>query len=154
MRHRCRQALLPLGGYLLATGSVACAHGTMREQSRAPDATITGAVDSIVEAGRREFHFPGISLVILRGHDVVLSRGYGMADLASGTPATDSTVYQVGSLSKEITAAAVMTLVEAGRVRLDDPVSRYLPELPVARDSALRLRTLLAQTSGLRTWDD
>jgi len=119
-----------------------------------PDTDLVRVVGPIVEAGMSEFKLPAISLVIMRGHTVLLSEGYGMADLGAATPATSSTVYAVGSLSKQMTAAAIMTLVESGRVGLDDPVSRYLPELPVARDSALRIRTLLRQTSGLPTWDE
>jgi len=119
-----------------------------------PAAELAREVDPIVEAGMREFKFPGISLVIMRGHTVLLSKGYGMANRETGTPATDSTVYGVGSLSKQMTAAAIMTLVEKGRVRLDDPLSKYLPELPIARDNALRIRTLLRQASGVPTWDE
>ena len=119
-----------------------------------PAAELAREVDPIVEAGMREFKFPGISLVIMRGHTVLLSKGYGMANRETGTPATDSTVYSVGSLSKQMTAAAIMTLVEKGRVHLDDPLSKYLPELAIARDSDLRIRTLLRQASGLPAWDD
>ena len=162
MRQLSWRALRQLGAWSLVAAGSGCSHRSSVPISRRPtsaatvisDAHLAGLVDSIVDLGRREFRIPGISLVIMRGHNVVLSKGYGMADLARQVPATDSTVYQVGSLSKQITAAAIMTLVEAGRVRLDDPVSKYLPELPVARDSALRIHTLLAQTSGLQTWDD
>ena len=162
MRQLSWRALSQLGAWLLVAAGTGCSHRTSVPISRGPTSAETGIsdarlailVDSIVDLGRREFRIPGVSLVIMRGHTVVLSKGYGMADLASRTPAADSTVYEVGSLSKPITAAAIMTLVDAGRIRLDDPVSQYLPELPVARDSALRIRTLLAQTSGLQTWDD
>jgi CubicO group peptidase (beta-lactamase class C family) len=111
-------------------------------------------IDSIVENARHEFKLAGVSLVVMRGRAVVVSKGYGLANMSTGTPATDRTIYGIGSLSKQITAAAIMKLVEDGRVQLDAPVATYLPELAVARDTTLRIRSLLRQTSGLSVFDD
>lgn len=95
-----------------------------------------------------------VALVIMRGQHVLVSRGYGLADRAAGLSATDSTIYPVGSLSKQFTAAAIMRLVEDGRVKLDDPLARYFPGMALARDTTLRIEHLLRQTSGIEAWDD
>ena len=117
-------------------------------------AHMAARIDPIVEASRRELHLPGVSVAIMRGHDLVLAKGYGEADHAAGTPATDRTVYAIGSLSKQVTAAGIMRLHEQGRLALDDPVSKYLPEYRPAPGPGPTIRNLLRQDAGLIAWDD
>jgi D-alanyl-D-alanine carboxypeptidase len=105
-------------------------------------------IDALVEAARGEMELPGVSIVLLRGDSVLLARGYGLADVENDVPATEHTVYGIGSLSKQFAAAAVMRLVERGRVGLDDPVRAHLPEFPKA-GTGITIRHLLRQTSGL-----
>jgi len=96
---------------------------------------------------------PGCVVGVSRRGRVLLERGYGMADIASGTPMTPATVVHGASLAKSVTAMAVLLLVREGRLTLDDDVRRWLPELPdyAARYSApLTVRHLLTHTSGLR----
>jgi CubicO group peptidase (beta-lactamase class C family) len=71
---------------------------------------------------------PGMSVAVLRGDSLLLARGYGFANLEHRVPATDSTVYPVGSLTKQFTAAAIVLLSQQGHLRLEDPIIRYLPE--------------------------
>lgn len=145
---------------LFYTSSFALAIGSCVPHAAAPPivpsapASLTVRIDTIVERARRELHFTGVSLVVMRGHDVLVSKGYGLANVRARAPATDRTVYAIGSLSKQITAAAIMTLVEQGRVQLDAPIAAYLPELPIARNSDLSVRTLLHQSSGISVFDD
>ncbi|HEY4583475.1 MAG TPA: serine hydrolase domain-containing protein [Lysobacter sp.] len=96
---------------------------------------------------------PGASLLVL--HDGVprVRRGYGLADLEAGTPATPRSNYRLASVSKQFTAAAVLLLAQDGRLRLDDPVRRWLPTLPAAAD-AVTLHHLLTHTSGLLDYED
>ena len=89
-----------------------------------------------------------MSVAVLRGDSVLLARGYGFANLEYRVSATDSTVYAVGSLTKQFTAAAIVLLSEQGRVRLDDPVTRYLSE-GSAVWSSVTIRHLLTHTSGI-----
>lgn len=96
---------------------------------------------------------PGLSVAVLRGDSVVLSRGYGFANLEHRVPATDSTVYQSGSVGKQFTAAAVAMLAQDGRLRLDDPLTRYLPQGGAAW-SGITLRHLLTHTSGIPDYAD
>lgn len=92
---------------------------------------------------------PGCSLAIFQHDEIVYKRGYGMADLGRGIAITPSTVFHVASVSKQFTAAAVVLLAEEGKVSLDDPVRRYVPELPDL-GTPITIRQLVHHTSGLR----
>ena len=96
---------------------------------------------------------PGLALGIVQGDEIVHLRGFGEAD-SSGRAVTPQTPFIIGSLSKSVTALAVMQLVEAGKVELDAPVQRYLPWFRVADEEAsaeITVRHLLNHTSGLST---
>jgi CubicO group peptidase (beta-lactamase class C family) len=94
---------------------------------------------------------PGCALGVGQGGQLVLSRAYGMADLEHDIPNTPDTIFEAGSVSKQVTAAAVLALVDAGKVSLDDPVRQYVPELP-DYGTPLTIRHMLTHTSGLRDW--
>lgn len=94
---------------------------------------------------------PGCAVAARQGDRQVLSRAYGMADLEHGVPNTPETVFEAGSVSKQLTAAAVVLLAEAGRLSLDDDVRKYVPEVP-RYEEPITIRHLLNHTSGLRDW--
>ncbi|MFZ0534301.1 MAG: serine hydrolase domain-containing protein [Anaerolineales bacterium] len=112
------------------------------------------AVDAYVVEQMHRLHIPGISLAILEGDRIVHMRGFGHARPGGETP-TPQTPFFIGSLTKSITALAVMQQVEAGKIELDAPVQRYLPWFRVADPEAsaeMTVRHLLNQTSGLPLW--
>src|SRR6185295_4435055 len=78
--------------------------------------------------------------------------GYGMANLELSVPATGHSVFEIGSMSKQVSAEAVMMLVEEGKLGIDDLLSQYLTGLPEAW-SGIKLRHLLTHTSGLHDWE-
>jgi serine beta-lactamase-like protein LACTB len=94
---------------------------------------------------------PALSVALVDDQKVVWARGFGFADPAAKTPATASTVYRVGSVSKLFTDVAVMQLVERGKLDLDAPVTKYLPDFrpgnPFGKE--ITLRELMAHRSGL-----
>ncbi|MDO6416876.1 serine hydrolase domain-containing protein [Sphingomonas sp. BIUV-7] len=94
---------------------------------------------------------PGCALEVAEGGQPIALRAYGSADLEHVTPIHANTVFEAGSVSKQFTAAAILLLVEEGKLRLDDDVRKYVPELP-ARDEPIQIRHLLNHTSGLRDW--
>ena len=96
---------------------------------------------------------PGASVVVIRDGRVVANRSYGLADVETGTPTSDSTNYRLASLSKQFTAASVMLLVRDGRLRYDTPIGELLPGLP-AHARNVTVRHLLTHTSGLRDYED
>jgi CubicO group peptidase (beta-lactamase class C family) len=96
---------------------------------------------------------PGASVVVISGARVVVRRSYGMADLEHGVAATPETDYRLASVSKQFTAMAVMLLAQGGKLRYDQPVRDFLPELPAGARS-VTVRHLLNHTSGLWDYED
>ncbi len=106
-------------------------------------------VDEYVKARMRNLHIPGASLAVVRDGQIVKAQGYGIADLELNAPATKATVYEIGSNTKQFTAAAVMMLVEEGKVSLDDAITKYFPEAPETW-GRITVRHLLSHTSGIQ----
>jgi CubicO group peptidase (beta-lactamase class C family) len=110
-------------------------------------------LDIWLEGQRMKYDLPGFSAGVVHDQELIWSKGYGSADLAKGVPATDETLYRVASITKTFTATAVMQLVEAGRLSLDDPVANHLPWFtPKTADPSqpVRVWNLLSHTAGLR----
>jgi CubicO group peptidase (beta-lactamase class C family) len=118
--------------------------------NRAQPAFDVAALDRFVAGQMAAHNVPGLALVITRGDRVLYLKGYGSA--RDGQPVTPQTQFFTASLSKSFTALAVMQLVEGGRIDLNAPVQRYLPEFTLAEpaiSSQITIRHLLNQTSGL-----
>ena len=115
--------------------------------------TDTGAINRYVQAEVERQHIPGLSIAVLSGDRVVLSRGYGFANVELHVPASDSTVYQSGSMGKQFTAALVEMLVDNHRIRLDDSIVRWFPE-GTAVWQGITVRHLLTHTSGVAEYTD
>src|SRR5687768_7699494 len=73
---------------------------------------------------------PGCAVGVAQQGRTLLTRGYGMANLETGTPITAETIFESGSVAKQFTASAILLLMSEGKLRLDDHVQKYLPELP------------------------
>ena len=113
----------------------------------------TTAINRYVDSEMARQHIPGLSIVVLTGDRVLLSRGYGLANVELRVPASDSTVYQSGSMGKQFTAAVVEMLVDHHQLRLDDSIVRCFPEgKDVWRD--ITVRRLLTHTSGIAEYTD
>jgi CubicO group peptidase (beta-lactamase class C family) len=95
---------------------------------------------------------PGASVTIIEGGQIVLTRGYGFADLETKRPVTPETVFRAGSISKSFTAIGVMMLVEEGKLSLDSKLAELMPELqyenPWEETDPVRLVHLLEHTTG------
>lgn len=142
-----RIAAFPL--LLLLTG---CAiGGPAVNQAEAKPATLEHQVDALMHdyIGR----VPGASVLVIHDGAPLLRRSFGMADLEAGNAATPQTNYRLASVSKQFTAASILLLAEDGRLRLDDPVRRWLPSLPEAT-AAVTVRHLLTHTGGLIDYED
>ena len=117
-------------------------------------AAVKSRVDSLAKAFLADPQSPGLSIAVIRaGRDTLIYEGYGKADLENDVPATAATVYRIGSITKQFTAAAVMRLVEKGSVRLGDSIGKYLPDLPKAW-RPVKVRQLLNHTSGIPSYTD
>jgi len=111
------------------------------------DPTVAG-MNAYLDAARDAWNFQGAVLVADRGR-ILLSRGVGQADLEAGVSNTPSTKFLIGSVTKTFTAAAVMKLVEEGKIRLDEPAGGYFPRFLEELLSGVTIHHLLSHTSGL-----
>lgn len=123
----------------------------MPAQERVRGGVLVGRIDSIADAVLRAAPAASFALGVRQGDDIILMRAYGYADLENGVPATVETVYRIGSLTKQFTAAAVMKLVGTGLIELDAPVTRYLPDYPMHGQN-ISIRHLLAHTAGVKNY--
>jgi CubicO group peptidase (beta-lactamase class C family) len=115
-------------------------------------AAIAATVDPIIEAELATTGAPGAAFVFVRGGRIVYARGYGVSDLATGDRADPArTIWPIASITKTVTALAVLQLVDQGRVRLDEDINHYLRRLQVPAQGyrPLTLRHLLSHTGGL-----
>jgi CubicO group peptidase (beta-lactamase class C family) len=117
-------------------------------QSLAPPADAKTRIDRHFErfTGR-----PGCAVGAAIDGTTVFAAGYGVADLEHNVPITADTIFEPGSVSKQFTAAAVLLLAQQGKLSLDDPVRKYLPEVP-EYETPITIRHLIHHTSGLRDW--
>lgn len=96
---------------------------------------------------------PGCAVGVSKDGKAVLQKAYGMADLEHDVPNRPDTIFEAGSVSKQFTAAAVLLLAQEGKLSLDDPARKYIPELP-DYGVPLTIRHMLQHTSGLRDWGE
>jgi serine beta-lactamase-like protein LACTB len=142
---------------LVLTLALATATGLAQERAAAPGAPEAEglspakleALETAIEAYRSEHGIPGLSLAIALDGKLVLANGYGLADLENRVPARDTTVYRLASLSKPITATAVMQLAERGDLDIDLPIQKYVPDFPI-KAWRLTTRQLLSHMGGVR----
>ena len=127
---------------ILLLGVLGCSHNP--QTVARPDAV---KADEAIRAFVAQQGIPSAHVTIFRGDEVVLQRGYGSIGPDGRLPDATS-LFPIGSISKQFTAAAIMALADTGKVRLDAPVGEYLPEW-FAHEPGLRVSHLLSQTSGL-----
>jgi CubicO group peptidase (beta-lactamase class C family) len=139
---RSRQLALALLSFLLGLPVPA-----VRAQSSRTD--LIARLDSLAGAPVREGRAVGISVAVVRGTDTLLLRGYGKADIELDVNTPDRAVYEIGSVTKQFTAAAILQLRDEGKLDLDADVTTYLPDYPTA-GHRLPLRRLLDHTSGIK----
>lgn len=105
-------------------------------------------VDEFIARQMSRQHIPGLSLAVLKDGKPVKVQGYGMANLETATPTTPETLFQIGSVSKQFIAAAILRLAEEGKLSLDDALHTHLSDIPETW-RPITLRHLLTHTSGL-----
>ena len=94
---------------------------------------------------------PGCAAAVSLNGETVFEKAFGLADMEHNVPNTPQTIFESGSVAKQFTAAALVLLQQEGKLSIDDPVRKYIPELP-DYGSPLTIRHLLNRTSGIRDW--
>ncbi|WP_421936372.1 serine hydrolase domain-containing protein [Phenylobacterium sp.] len=124
----------------------------MAEIKERPDTALAAALNPIVDAALSEGRVAGAVLLVAKDGALAYARAAGHADLETGRPMTRDAIFRASSLTKPMVTAAVLALVEAGVVGLDDPVIRYLPEFQPrwqGEPLTITLRHLMTHTAGL-----
>jgi serine beta-lactamase-like protein LACTB, mitochondrial len=147
-----RKSLRPLPFLLAALlAAISSISATAQDHSLSPEkrAQIQKVVSAFITAN----NVPGVSVAIVRNGQPIWSAGFGTSDLEDSAPATSSTLYRLGSISKSITAVAILQLYERGKLDLDAPVQKYCSAFP-QKDSPITSRQLLAHLGGIRHYND
>ena len=117
----------------------------LRTAASSTDAQRLAQLESLLDGLRQELKIPALSVAVLKDQKVLWARGFGYADLENRIPATEHTTYHLASLTKTFASTIVMQLVQEGKVKLDDPVSKY--GIALESEGVVRVRHLLSHTS-------
>jgi CubicO group peptidase (beta-lactamase class C family) len=107
----------------------------------------TSRMEQVIQTYVANKTFMG-SVLVARGSEILLNKGYGFANLEWDIPDSPSTKYRLGSITKQFTAASILLLEERGRLKVEDPVKKYIPDAPAAWDR-ITIFNLLTHTSGI-----
>jgi len=144
-----RQLLALAGAALLYAGPIPAAQRVqVPEGIGQASFRLASGIDAVVREQMRRRAIPGVQVAVVRGGRVVYEKAYGIADLETSAPVTRDTAFTLNSSTKSFTGLAVMQLVQDGKVALDAPIGRYLPDLPPAWAS-VTVTQLLSHLSGL-----
>ena len=144
-RRMPRPLLVILAAWLLFSGAASAQDHSFPSAKRTQ---IEKAVSAFMTANT----VPAISVAIVQNGQPAWSAGFGMSDFEDFAPATSSTLYRLASISKPITAVAILHLYEQGKLDLDAPVQKYCPAFP-QKDSPITARQLLGHLSGIRHYN-
>jgi CubicO group peptidase (beta-lactamase class C family) len=112
----------------------------------------TAALDAYIARLIQDYDIPGVGLAVVQNGQIAYTKGYGVRDVTTGAPVTPNTQFAIGSVTKSFTALGVMLLVQDGKVKLDDPVTKYISEFKLSDPSAtakVTVRHLLSHTTGM-----
>jgi CubicO group peptidase (beta-lactamase class C family) len=149
-RARRRAVALALGSTALVLAAAACSGGTPGPSPTADDKVVAS---NAVLMRSLSTHGPGCSAAVARGGEVLWAGARGLADVERAEPITETTAFDLASVSKQFTAIAVLQLAQDGALALTDPLSRHLPTLPSWARS-VTLDDLLHHTSGIPDYTD
>lgn len=116
----------------------------------APDPATVQYIDALF-AENYPADQPGAAVLVEKDGQVILRKGYGLANLELGVPVKPDMVFEVGSVTKQFTAAAILVLADRGRLKLDDDVTRHLPDFPT-HGKTITIEHLLTHTSGIPSY--
>lgn len=145
VRHGSRIGVFSL---LVAAGF---AVGASAAPNRLP-AAVTGKIGRDVKDVLRRFDVPGAAVMVLQKGQVSFVEAFGSLDMERRRPVRPDSFFEIGSITKQFTAASILQLQEAGKLQIDRPLSDYLPDAPHAKE--VTLRELLTHTSGLHDYLD
>ena len=145
--------LVAAAGLSLALPGACAAGQPTAALADAPDAALKSRIDSVLDRAIAEQRLVGVVVLVARDGKLVYHRAAGLADREANRPMTENAIFRFSSVTKPFVSAAVMRLVEQGKIKLDDPVTTYLPDFkPKLADGTtpvITIRQLLTHTAGL-----
>lgn len=134
---------------VVVTGSGALSHAQLAQMREAMvgSPSLAATVDRAAAELMTKQHVPGVAIAVVEHGAIAYEQGYGYADVGRKTPVTVDTRFEIGSITKQFTAACIMQQVRAGKLSLDDTLGKFIPEYPAG--AAVTVRQLLSQTSGI-----
>jgi CubicO group peptidase (beta-lactamase class C family) len=133
-----------------------CLSTSLHAQAPQPRAAITRELDRFIKQGMKDWGIPGLSVAVVHGDSVVYAAGYGVRRLGQGGSVDGNTLFGIMSTTKAFTAMLVAMLVDEGRLRWDDPVTKWVPEFQMPDPyvtRALTVKDLLTHSTGLGNAD-
>ncbi|MDA1306310.1 MAG: serine hydrolase, partial [Acidobacteria bacterium] len=116
-------------------------------------ASLTARIDAIIETPIAAGKVAGASVAVVKNGKTILMKGYGLADLELDVKTPPGVTYEIGSVTKQFTAAGILLLQEDGKLSLDDEVTKFLPDYPT-QGHRITLRRLLNHTSGIKGYTE
>lgn len=138
------------GFAVLAVGLTGCGGSGSTAAAPPPQQTLGGLVDPLASAAMKQQGIPGMTVALAKNGTMLYAQAYGDSDTATGATAQTSTIFEIGSITKQFTAALIMKLQEQGALHVDDSIQTYLPEYKFP--SGITLRMLMNHTSGLANY--
>ncbi|MBN2254888.1 MAG: beta-lactamase family protein, partial [Deltaproteobacteria bacterium] len=135
-----------LAGIIVFLFIAVCCHAPPAMALTKADRALLKKLDAYMTALADAGRFDG-AVLVARGDTILLSKGYGTAQYEFSVPVTPNTLFPIGSNTKQFTAAAILKLQEQGRLNINDPVTKYVPDTPYWKD--IRIHHLLNHTSGI-----
>lgn len=117
------------------------------------NAALVAQIDSIINGPIAAGKVVGASVAVVKGRDTILAKGYGLANLELDVPTPPNAIYEMGSVTKQFTGAAIMQLVEQGKLSLDDDITKHLPTYNT-QGRKITVRQLLDHTSGIKGYTE
>jgi CubicO group peptidase (beta-lactamase class C family) len=138
------------GFSVLAVGLTGCGGSGSTAAAPPPQQTLGGLVDPLASSAMKQQGIPGMTVSLAKNGTMLYAQAYGDSDIATGATSQTSTIFEIGSITKQFTAALIMKLQEQGALHVDDSIQTYLPEYKFP--AAITLRTLMNHTSGLANY--
>ena len=143
----CASATLLMVAGVSSPGYAHASAGSRQSNGKSAPTPNLARMEQVVQSFVKDKQFMG-AVLVARGNDVLLDKGYGFANLEWNIPDSPKTKFRLGSITKQFTAASILLLEERGKLKVDDTVRKYMPDAPAAWDQ-ITIFNLLTHTSGI-----
>src|SRR5215831_8992385 len=143
----CASATLLMVAGVSSPGYAHASAGSRQSNGKSAPTPNLARMEQVVQSFVKDKQFMG-SVLVARGQTILLDKGYGFANLEWNIPNSPTTKFRLGSITKQFTSASILLLEERGKLKVDDPVKKYMPDAPVAWDK-VTIYNLLTHTSGI-----